>query len=141
MLKVKKLNIDAHLPEYATEGSAGMDFKALHNYDIYPGDNPVAVQTGIAVELPPGYEMRIQPRSGLSLLHPNYISNSPGCIDADYRGEVCILVVNKGWDLWRIKAGDKIAQGIVSKVKRCVIREVEELSMTERGDGGMGSTG
>ncbi|MBS3092877.1 dUTP diphosphatase [Candidatus Pacearchaeota archaeon] len=139
-LKIKKLYDQAILPSYAHEGDAGMDLFSAHDYVLAPGDRTL-VETGISVEVPEGYELQIRPRSGLALKHGLSIVNSPGTIDSGYRGQVGVILINHGQEVYEVRTGDKIAQGVMSKIERVVIEEVEELSDTSRGTGGFGSTG
>lgn len=143
MLKVKKIWEDALLPTYGSKFAAGMDLYTYGYYTIEPyrEDGIVVVHTGIAVQIPDGYEMQIRPRSGLSIMFPNYVVNSPGTIDSDYRGELKIPVANHSSGRMFLNNGDRIAQGIVTPVKRCMIYEVDSLDDTERGANGFGSTG
>lgn len=141
LLKIKKLHHDAVIPAYQSEGAAGFDLHAVENVEA-PSGKTVLVKTGLAVEVPPGYELQIRPRSGVSLKTGIMVKNSPGTIDSDYRGEVCIIIYNNGeWFGHYINKGDRIAQAVLKRVERAVIQEVEELSTTVRGTGGLGSTG
>ncbi len=139
-LKVKKLDDDAKLPVYANPGDAGMDLFSLKEYSLYPGKRAL-IKTGIAVEIPLGYELQIRPRSGLALKHGLSIVNSPGTIDSGYRGEIGIILINHGGEKYEIKKWDKIAQAVLNKVEHCNIIEVNELGETQRSSGGFGSTG
>lgn len=139
-LKFKKLHDEAIIPKYQTEGSAGFDFHAVDYIDIHP-KQCYAVRTGLSVEIPNGFEMQIRQRSGLSMQFPNYIMNVPGTIDSDYRGEIKILIYNHSVSTFDIVPGMRIAQGIIAPVVQFPIIEVNELSETERGTGGFGSTG
>lgn len=141
IVKVKRLRADAVIPEYATPGAAGFDLTAVEDVAIAPGETKL-VPTGIAVEIPWGYEMQIRPRSGFSLKTPLRIANAPGTIDSDFRGEVKIIVTNTSENKgFYIKKGDRIAQGVIAPVMRAVLEEADDLSETDRGDGGFGSTG
>jgi dUTP pyrophosphatase len=128
------------LPEYATSGAAGMDVVAAEQLILRPAMRQ-AVSTGFAVALPPGYEMQVRPRSGLALKHGITVANSPGTVDADYRGEVKVILVNLSDDNFTIQRGDRIAQLVVSPVTLASWAEVDELDDTARGEGGFGSTG
>lgn len=128
------------LPAYATPGAAGMDVVSAEQLILRPGMRH-AVATGFAVAIPPGYEMQVRPRSGLALKHGISVPNSPGTVDADYRGEVKVILVNLSEDNFPIERGDRIAQLVVSPVTLASWAEVEELEDTERGEGGFGSTG
>ena len=136
-------NADLPLPAYATAGAAGMDLRAF-----LPG-GPVSfvrgefhlIPTGFCVELPEGTEMQIRPRSGLSLKHGFILPNSPGTVDADYRGEVMVGLMYLGQDGFTIRHGDRIAQAVIADIRRFPVVEVESLGETTRGAGGFGSTG
>ena len=132
----------AAAPEYATEGSAGADLRAFlrASLTLGPGER-AAVPTGIRIELPPGYEAQIRPRSGLALRRGLTCLNSPGTIDSDYRGEIKVILVNLGLEPATIESGDRIAQLVVAPIVRAQFREVHEINATERGSGGFGSTG
>lgn len=139
-VEIKKLSENAKLPEYAHLTDAGADIFALENTYIKPNETKL-VKTGIAVAIPVGYEIQIRPRSGLSLKTPLRVANAPGTIDTDYRGEVCVIMQNSGNEAVKIEAGDKIAQMVINEVPMIKWKEVTELSSTERGAGGFGSTG
>ena len=130
------------LPDYATEGSAGMDLLAAveEELTILPGERRL-VSTGIRIALPPGYEAQVRPRSGLALRHGVTLVNSPGTIDADYRGAVGVIVINHGTEPFTIHRGDRIAQMIVAPVTRLRWDPVEDLDSTGRAGGGFGHTG
>ncbi|WP_340695452.1 dUTP diphosphatase [Hydrogenobacter thermophilus] len=130
------------LPFYATEHAAGMDLLAAVCEPIFLKPmKRVPVPTGIVIELPPGYEAQVRPRSGLAIKYGVTLLNAPGTIDADYRGEVKVILVNLGEEDFVINRGDRIAQLIICPAIRVEWEEVEELSSTQRGDGGFGSTG
>lgn len=130
------------LPMYATEGSAGMDLRAnLENtITIQPFDR-VLISTGLKIALPIGYEAQIRPRSGLALKKGITVLNTPGTIDADYRGDIGIILINLGKEAVKIEPGERIAQMIINKYETITWKEVDSLEKTERGDGGFGSTG
>ena len=128
------------LPAYATEASAGLDLRASESCVIAPGARAL-VPTGIRLAIPCGYEAQIRPRSGLALKHGVALPNSPGTIDADYRGEVKVILINLGDEPFVIEPGDRIAQMVFAPVTRVAWCEVETLDATERGEGGFGSTG
>lgn len=138
-VQIKKLNEDAKLPEYAHKTDAGADVFAVEETVIKPHET-VLVHTGIAVAIPAGYEIQVRPRSGLSLKTTLRVANAPGTIDADYRGEVCVIMNNIGNLSQTIKKGDKIAQLVIAPVPMIEWDEVDELDSTERGEGGFGST-
>lgn len=130
------------LPAYQTAGAAGLDLVAdlIEPIRLAPGERS-AVPTGLAVEIPTGYEGQVRPRSGLALRHGLTLLNSPGTIDADYRGEIQVLMINLGQEAVEIRRGERIAQLIVAPVCRATLREVETLATTPRGAGGFGHTG
>lgn len=134
--------LDMPLPAYATASAAGMDLRAAVDEPVTlaPGAR-CAIPTGIAVALPEGYEAQIRPRSGLALEYGVSMVNTPGTIDADYRGEIRAIMVNLGEKPFVIRRGDRIAQMVVGPVARVVWHEVGELPDTERGAGGFGHTG
>ena len=139
-LKVKKLNPMAVLPSYAREGDAGLDLFAIKGMVIEAGKSAL-VPTGIAIELPPGTEAQVRPRSGLALKHGLTVLNTPGTVDEGYRGEVGVILINHGAAAFTVDAGMKIAQMVVSPRIQVAVVEVAELSDTARGAGGFGSTG
>lgn len=139
-IKILKNHSDAQIPYYATEGSACFDVTIVEDYTLSPGQIK-AIRTGLKFEIPIGYEMQVRQRSGISSYHPNYISNAPGTIDSDYRGELFILTVNNSKYYWKLDKGMRFAQCKIQKAERLKIVEVDELSDTERGSGGFGSTG
>jgi dUTP pyrophosphatase len=130
------------LPTYATAGSAGLDLRAAVECEVWlaPGARR-AVPTGLKLALPPGYEAQVRPRSGLALRHGVTLPNAPGTIDADYRGEVLVLLVNLSERPFRLRRGERIAQLVVAPVSRIELVEVAALEPTARGAGGFGSTG
>ena len=143
MTKVKIVNKSNHrLPEYATPGAAGMDLKANIDEPIVLGSlERQLIPTGLYIQLPDGFEARVQPRSGLAAKYGVTVCNTPGCVDCDYIGEVKVILINLSKDKFVVNPGDRIAQLIVSKVERVEWDEVAELIPTERGEGGFGSTG
>jgi dUTP pyrophosphatase len=143
MHRVKIINTsDLPLPQYQTELSAGMDIPAYieSSVTLQPGDRTL-IPTGLFLEIPPGYEMQIRPRSGLALKHGVTILNSPGTVDADYRGEIKVLLINHGQEPFVISKGDRIAQMILAKHEVISWEATSQLNTTERGDGGYGSSG
>lgn len=162
-VKIRKLSADAIIPRYATSGAAGFDLVAAEDVLIRPGET-VAVSTGLAVELPDGYELQVRPRSGISLKTKLRVANPPGTIDTDFRAAVGVILDNiataghyVSWaqtldgravdtdpvprGTYLVRRGDRIAQGIVAPFVRAEFAEVTELTETERGSGGFGSTG
>jgi dUTP pyrophosphatase len=140
LLKVMKLYESARTPTYAHPGDAGMDLYACEEVLIEPGEVAL-VGTGIAVELPVGTEAQVRPRSGLALQQCVTILNAPGTVDAGYRGEVGVILINHGAAPFRVEAGMKIAQMVIKPVLTVTVKEVSELSDTARGRSGFGSTG
>ena len=128
------------LPAYATAHAAGMDVVAAEELTLAPGARH-AVATGFAIAIPEDYEVQVRPRSGLALKHGITCLNTPGTIDADYRGEVRVILANLGAEPFEIRRGDRIAQLVPAPVQRARFAEVEELDETRRGAGGFGSTG
>lgn len=128
------------LPRYATEGAAGMDVLAAEDVTLAPGARH-AVATGLAVAIPPGYEIQVRPRSGLALKHGISVPNTPGTIDSDYRGELKVILINHGSEPFPIHRGDRVAQLVLAPVTLAEWDEVAELDETSRGAGGFGSTG
>ncbi|WP_257167686.1 dUTP diphosphatase [Bradyrhizobium sp. SRS-191] len=132
------------LPAYQTAHAAGMDLLAAVPADaplmLAPGSHAM-VPTGLSIALPDGYEAQVRPRSGLAARHGVTVLNSPGTVDADYRGEVCVLLINHGKEPFAIKRGERIAQMVVASVARAELSIVASLSETARGSGGFGSTG
>lgn len=142
-MKVKIVNKSTNdLPKYETIHSAGMDLRAdLDSFiDLKPFER-LLVPTGIFIELPDGYEAQVRPRSGLALKKGITVLNSPGTIDADYRGEICVILINMSDKIFRIEKGERIAQLIISKYQQIEWEEVEILNETSRGTGGFGHTG
>lgn len=130
------------LPKYATAGSVGMDLlAAIYEPLVIKPMERCLVPTGIAIELPEGYEAQVRPRSGLALKHGITLLNTPGTIDWDYRGEIKVVLINLGQEDFTINRGDRIAQLVVCPVVKVEWEEVEELNQTQRSDGGFGSTG
>jgi len=143
MIPVKVINKSTNeLPQYATALSAGLDLRAnLESpIELAPGERKL-VTTGLFLELPEGYEAQIRPRSGLAFKHGITVLNSPGTIDADYRGEIMVLLINLGHETFTITHGERIAQMIVAPFQQITWEAAHTLSETERGAGGYGSTG
>jgi len=143
VLRVKRLGPLAELPRYMTEGSAGMDLAAAleQPLELAPHGGRALVPTQLAVELPPGHEGQVRPRSGLAVKHGVTVLNAPGTIDEDYRGEVKVALVNLGPEPFRVEPGMRVAQLIVAPVTRVEVQAVDELRDTGRGGGGFGHTG
>ena len=134
-------NTDLPLPAYATAGAAGMDLLAAVEAPVRSIRARALIPTGIAIALPPGYELQIRPRSGLALRHGMVLPNSPGTIDEDYRGEIQVIVLNAGEAPFTVERGARIAQAVLAPVVRARWHEVESLDATTRNEGGFGSTG
>ncbi len=133
---------EGRAPRYATELAAGADLQALlaHPVTIPPGDRR-SIPTGVSIELPAGYEAQIRPRSGLAIRHGVTMVNAPGTIDADYRGELHVLLLNTGRAPFTVHDGDRIGQMVIAPIIRATFVESDSLGDTERGSGGFGSTG
>ena len=130
----------AQMPVYAHPGDAGMDVRSVEEVTLAPGARAL-VHTGLVMMLPPGWEAQVRPRSGLALKHGVTVLNTPGTIDAGYRGEVGVILANFGEGPFKVARGDKVAQIVVAPVARAEIVESAEVDETERGSGGFGSTG
>ena len=143
MPTVKVINKGGNpLPEYATEFSAGLDVRAANDEPIVLA--PLAraiIPTGLYLEIPRGYEVQVRPRSGLAAKKGVTVLNSPGTIDSDYRGEVCVILVNLSSEPFTVERGERIAQLILARYEQIQWEEVGELSSSDRGEGGFGSTG
>jgi dUTP pyrophosphatase len=142
-LKIKLLSHTAQLPAYAREGDSGMDLHAdlpLGPVELQPGESKL-LPTSISIELPEGYEGQVRPRSGMAAKYGMTVLNAPGTIDNGYRGPVGVILYNSSHYCRRINHGDRIAQLVIAPVTSVVVEMADELSDTERGDGGFGSTG
>ena len=139
---IKRLSKQVLLPKYETVGSSGMDLAANNEFliKIEPGKTSI-VPTGISLAIPRGFEVQIRPRSGLAAKKSISVLNTPGTIDADYRGEIKVILINLGKEVFEVEKGLRIAQMVVSPVVQVKLEEVENLNETERGKGGFGSTG
>ena len=139
---IKRLSKEISLPKYETAGSSGMDLAAniAGNISIDPGKTAI-IPTGLALSVPKGFEVQIRPRSGLAAKKKISVLNTPGTIDSDYRGEIKVILINQGQETFNVEKGLRIAQMVVCPVVQAQIKEVEDLSETERGKGGFGSTG
>lgn len=142
ILKIKKLAQDVNVPNYQTEGSSGMDLCAYLKEPVLlkPLERKL-IPTGLKIELPKDYEAQVRPRSGMSIKHGITLINCVGTIDEDYRGEICVPVVNISNEEYTIQNGDRIAQMIIAQVSKPKIEVTQEISQTQRGAGGFGSTG
>ena len=142
-IKIKSINNDISTPSYETSSSAGLDLRAYlpeGNIKLSPKETKL-IGTGLYFEIPEGFEVQIRPRSGLALKDGVSVLNSPGTIDADYRGEIGVILVNLSNDIFTINNGDRVAQMVIAKHERAEWNEVINLSETSRGEGGFGSTG
>lgn len=139
-IKIKKLHQDAVIPRYAKYGDAGMDLHSCENTSLKPGERKL-ISTGLAFEIPYGTELQIRPRSGLAIKHGISLVNTPGTLDYGYRGELKVILINHGQDEFEVKRGERIAQAVLNRIEITEIEEVNDLSETERGAGGFGSTG
>lgn len=140
ILKIKKINKLAKLPEYAHNDDAGMDLFSVEEKTINPGEAEL-IHTGIQIELPKNTEAQIRPRSGLALKKCITVLNSPGTIDEGYRGEIKIILINHGKEKFKVEKNMKIAQMVIKPVLKVKIVECDKLSNTERAENGFGSTG
>ena len=141
-VQIKKLSDEVLTPKYETPGSSGMDISAYIKQDIVidSGDKAL-IPTGFSLSIPQGHEIQIRPRSGLAAKRGITVLNTPGTIDADYRGEIKVILINLSKDKFTVKKGDRIAQMVVCPVVKVQLEDVQELSLTNRGVGGFGSTG
>ncbi len=139
-LKIKRLSPDAVIPQYAHPDDSGLDLCSVQDLVLQPGDWRT-IRIGFAIELPPGTEAQVRPRSGLAARNAITILNTPGTIDEGYRGEVCVIAINLGKEPFEVKKGMRIAQMVICPVIRVQIEEIDTLSETARSSGGFGSTG
>ncbi|MBU4348252.1 dUTP diphosphatase [Patescibacteria group bacterium] len=139
-IKIQKINEEAIIPFYAHKGDAGMDIFSIEEKIIKPKER-VLISTGLKFEIPIGYEMQIRPKSGLALNYGITVLNTPGTIDAGYRGELKVILFNSSREDYLVSKGTKVAQAIIAKVEEAEIEEVEDICESSRGDGGFGSTG
>lgn len=141
-VKVIKAHEDAVIPTYGTPEAAGFDLYSVEDVTLTP-TSKLVISTGLKMEIPPGYELQVRPRSGMTVKTDFRVANSPGTIDSDYRGIISIIGhhVGSSGNYIHIKKGDRIAQGVIAPIQQAQFEVAEELSETERGDGGFGSTG
>ncbi|PIR23108.1 MAG: dUTP diphosphatase [Deltaproteobacteria bacterium CG11_big_fil_rev_8_21_14_0_20_45_16] len=139
-IKFKKLNQAAQIPSYQSKGASGFDFHSVEDVILHPGQVHL-VSTGLSVEMPEGYELQVRARSGLAAKKGVFLVNGIGTIDSDYRGEIKIILSTCQRSPVELKAGERVAQGVVMKIEQAAIAESAELSETLRGVGGFGSTG
>lgn len=142
VVRFRKKDERVSLPSYETAGSAGADLRAHISspVTINPGERKL-IGTGLYPEIPDGYEIQVRPRSGLSVKRGITVLNTPGTVDSDYRGEICVNIINLSDESFLVNDGDRIAQAVVAPVVQALFEETDELSSTERGEGGFGSTG
>lgn len=140
IVKIKKVDPAAVVPSYMTTGAAGCDVHSVEECTIFSGQRRM-VDTGLTVEIPPGYECQVRPRSGLAFKHGVTVFNTPGTVDSDYRGRMKVLLHNASEDDYTVRVGDRIAQLVFAEVSQVLFEESDELSTSERGEGGWGSTG
>jgi dUTP pyrophosphatase len=140
LVKFKRLHPDAVIPKYQTGGSAGADLCSVADLTVYPRQAAL-VPLGFSVSFHPGFEMQIRPRGSLALRDKVTVLNTPGTVDADYRGEVKVILINHGSHEFKVRKGDRIAQAVFHYVQRAEFVEIEDLDETDRGAGGFGSTG
>lgn len=138
-VKIRRIKEDARLPEYAKPGDAGLDLFSTDSVLIQAGERKL-IHTGIQIELPPQTEAQIRPRSGLALKHGITVLNTPGTIDEGYRGEIGVIIINLGNKDYQINKGDRVAQLVVKPVYNVHLVDVDELSISSRGEGGFGSS-
>jgi len=139
-IQITKIKENAIIPKYAHEGDAGVDLYSAEDYVLKPGER-ILVSTGIKIAVPKGYEAQVRPKSGLALKHGISVANTPGTVDAGYRGEVGVIAINLGNEAYNIEKGKKIAQMVINKIEEAEFEEVDELDETSRNEGGFGSTG
>lgn len=139
-LKVKKINEEAKLPEYAHESDAGMDLFSVEEKIIEPGETAL-IKTGIIIELPPDTEAQVRPRSGLALKNSITVLNTPGTIDEGYRGEIGVILINHSKIPFKVEKQMKIAQMVIKPIIKVLIKEVKEVASSDRNGSGFGSTG
>ncbi|MDO8806589.1 MAG: dUTP diphosphatase [Elusimicrobiota bacterium] len=140
-IAVQKLHADVKMPAYAHEGDAGLDLFSTINHTLQPGER-VLIPTGLKMAIPHGYEGQVRPKSGLALKHGLTVLNTPGTVDAPYRGEVGVILINLDPKTpYEIKKGEKVAQMVFNKIEYATFTEAADLTVTTRGEGGFGSTG
>lgn len=140
VVKIKRLTADARIPQYEYPDDSGADLYAAEDYVLQPGERR-AISTGLSAEVPIGFELQVRPKSGIALNSGVTVLNTPGTVDAGYRGEIRVILINLGSEPYVIRKGQKIAQMVVAPVFHADFQEVEQLSESRRGAGGFGSTG
>lgn len=139
-VRIKRTDKELPLPQYKHDGDAGMDVCSAETYTLQPGERKL-FKTGIHMAIPKGYELQVRPRSGLAYKHGISIVNTPGTVDAGYRGDIGVILINHGKEVFEVKRGERIAQFVFNKFETAQFIEVEDLDETTRGEGGFGSTG
>ncbi len=139
-VKITKIKDNAIIPAYAKAGDAGVDLCSTEEYELAPGERKL-ISTGIKIALPEGHEAQVRPRSGLAIKHGISIVNTPGTIDAGYRGEIGIILINHGQEPFKVESGMRIAQMVINQIEHAEFEEVDALDETERGEGGFGHSG
>ena len=139
-IKFKKLTPKAVIPSYAHPGDAGADLVAIGPHTLDPLQH-LAIPTGLAAEIPQGYEMQVRPKSSLALKHGITLLNTPGTVDAGYRGEICVILINHGKEPFQVTPGMRIAQMVITPIIKATLKQTSRLSDSLRGEGGFGSTG
>ena len=139
IVKIIKIHEDAVIPNYQTSGSSGFDIHAVGEYTLIPKDRKI-IKTGLKMAIPEGYELQIRSRSGLTFKQGLVVANSPGTVDADYRGEIGVILTNSSTHTIHVSNGDRVAQGVVCPILQVKFDVVDTLDETERGEGGWGST-
>lgn len=140
IVHIAKIHEDAILPHYAHPGDSGMDLYSIEEMTIPSGETAL-VRTGLKIAVPENYEAQVRPKSGLALKHSISVPNTPGTIDSGYRGELCVILINHGREVFHVRKHTKIAQLVICPVVRAEIVEIDQLDETPRGKGGFGSTG
>jgi len=139
-VQITCIHDDAVIPKYAHDNDAGVDLYSCEDATLKPGERKL-IKTGIKIAVPEGYEAQVRPRSGLAIKHGLSICNTPGTVDAGYRGEICVILINHGQEKFQVEKGMRICQMIFNKVEQAEFEEVDELDQTTRGEGGFGHTG
>jgi dUTP pyrophosphatase len=139
-VKIKRLNEQAVIPKYQSKGAAGFDIHAVGNHKIDQGERAL-IPTGLSFEISPHYEIQLRPRSGLAWRNGVSLTNAPATIDSDFRGEVKVVIENRGDGVFIVEPGDRIAQAVIAPVEQAHFQVVDTLSETQRGEGGFGSSG
>ncbi|MBD3248831.1 dUTP diphosphatase [Candidatus Woesearchaeota archaeon] len=139
-IQISRADPDVKIPSYATPGDAGLDLYSAEEHVLKPGERKL-ISTGVRIAVPLGYEAQVRPKSGLAVKHGISVVNTPGTIDAGYRGVVGVIAINHGQEEFKVEKNAKIAQMVINKIEQAELEEVSSLDETERGEGGFGSTG